>query len=211
MKCAIYARVSTADQNCEMQLRELREYLAKRGWESGGEYVDTGWSGKLASRPQLNALMADARKRKFDVVAVWKLDRWGRSVSHLIHSVQELGSLGIAWVAVTQGLDTSNSNPTGVLLLHILAAVAQFEREMIRERVTAGMAVAKRSGTRSGKRIGRPRAVVDKAKIQAWAASGWSVRDIAGRLGVGRSTVHRLLSQNPPPGPSSKPLERRAA
>ena len=112
MRTAIYARVSTADQSCEMQLRELREYLSRRGWELAGEYVDTGWSGAHASRPELNRLMRDARMRRFDTVVVWKLDRWGRSVVHSIKSIQELTALGIRFVALTQNIDTDESSPT---------------------------------------------------------------------------------------------------
>ena len=102
MRIALYARVSTSDQNCEMQLRELREYAAARKWKVYAEYVDTGWSGAKASRPELNRLTADARKRRIDAVLVWKLDRWGRSVADSIKSIQELVSLGVRFLAVTQ-------------------------------------------------------------------------------------------------------------
>src|ERR1700737_3206636 len=98
MKAVIYARVSTIDQSCEMQLLELREYAARRGWQIAGEYVDTGWSGARDNRPELDRLMRDARVRRFDTVLVWKLDRWGRSVAHCIRSIQELASLGIRFV-----------------------------------------------------------------------------------------------------------------
>ena len=105
-RCALYARVSTSDQNCEMQLRELREYCQRRGWHVAGEYVDTGYSGSKASRPELDKLMHDARQRKIDAVLVWKLDRWGRSLAHSIQSIQELDSLGVRFVATTQNIDT---------------------------------------------------------------------------------------------------------
>ena len=104
MRIGLYARVSTTDQNCDMQLRELREYAAARKWTVVAEYVDTGWSGSKASRPQLNRLMADARKRRIDAVCVWKLDRWGRSVADSIKSIRELTSLGVRFVAVTQNI-----------------------------------------------------------------------------------------------------------
>ena len=106
MRIALYARVSTTDQSCEMQLRELRHYAAGRDWQVFREYVDTGWSGARASRPELDRLMQDARARRFDAVLVWKLDRWGRSVADCIRSIQELVSLGVRFLAVTQNLDT---------------------------------------------------------------------------------------------------------
>lgn len=195
MKAAIYARVSTADQRCELQLRDLRELCGRRGWEIAGEYVDTGWSGKLASRPELNRLKTDARARRFDAVLVWKLDRWGRSLINCIQSIQELDSLGIRFIASTQNIDTDDTNPMSRFLLYILAAFAELERALIQERVAAGMAIAKKSGTRSGKSIGRPKIVCDAARIARLAKEGWSVREIASRLGVSRSVVHRKLSQ----------------
>src|SRR5947209_1801826 len=126
MRCALYARVSTTDQNCEMQLRELREYISRRGWESGGEYVDTGFSGAKASRPALDRLMADAAQRKFDCIAVYKIDRFGRSVLHLNQQLDTLTRHGVRFVATSQGLDTDKSNSTAAFLLQILAAVAMF-------------------------------------------------------------------------------------
>src|SRR5512133_63115 len=129
-----------------MQLRELREYAAARKWSVYAEYVDTGWSGAKASRPELNRLMADARKRRFDCVCVWKLDRWGRSVQHSITSIQELNSLGVRFIAVTQNLDTDASNPMARFMLTIMAAFAELEREIIRERVTAGVRAARANG-----------------------------------------------------------------
>lgn len=112
MKTAIYARVSTADQSCQMQLRELREYADRRGLEIVGEYVDNGYSGARASRPELDRLVEDARMRRFDAILVWKLDRWGRSVVHCVRSIQELVSLGVRFLAATQNIDTDESNPT---------------------------------------------------------------------------------------------------
>lgn len=102
MRTALYGRVSTTDQSCEMQLRELRDYAARRGWEIAGEYVDSVWSGAKASRPELDRLMKDARVRRFEAVLVWKLDRWGRAVADCVRSLQELASLGIRFLAVTQ-------------------------------------------------------------------------------------------------------------
>jgi len=127
MKVAIYARVSTADQCCEMQLRELREYAVRRGWEIAHEYVDTGWSGAKASRPELDRLMRDAGRRIFDVVLVYKLDRFGRSVRHCLDGIERLRMHGVRFLAVSQNIDTDESNPTAKLMVHILAAVAEFE------------------------------------------------------------------------------------
>src|SRR5579864_2155409 len=152
MKAAIYARVSTQDQNCEMQLKELREYCQRRGWEITSEYVDNGWSGVKARRPELDRLMADARQRRCDVVLVWKLDRWGRSLAHLVQTVQELSGLGVRFVAVTQNIDTDENNPRARLLMHLMAAFAEFERDLIRERVKAGVLNARAKG----KQLGRP-------------------------------------------------------
>jgi putative DNA-invertase from lambdoid prophage Rac len=112
-----------------MQLINLRDYISSRGWQNVGEYVDTGWSGAKASRPQLDRLMRDACLRRFDSVLVWKLDRWGRSLPDCVRSMQELAALGIRFVAITQNIDTDESNPASRLLLHIFAAFAEFERE----------------------------------------------------------------------------------
>lgn len=150
MRTALYARVSTVDQNCAGQLEELRRYVAARGWLVVGEYVDTGVSGGKASRPELDRLMADVHRRRFEVVAVTKIDRFGRSVLHLTRGLRELEDCGIRFLAVQQGIDTDASNPTSRLLLHILAAVAEFERELIRERVTAGQRRAMAAGIRCG-------------------------------------------------------------
>jgi DNA invertase Pin-like site-specific DNA recombinase len=185
MRAVIYARVSTADQSCEMQLRELRDYAERRGLEIIAEYVDTGWSGAKTSRPQLDRLMRDARLRRFDAVLVWKLDRWGRSVAHCVRSIQELVSLGIRFLAVTQNIDTDESNPTSQFILHIFAAVAELEREMIRERVVSGIRTAKANG----KSLGRPRRVFRRDEALELREAGMSWRKIAQRMGVPMSTV----------------------
>ena len=166
MRAAIYARVSTTDQNCEMQLGELREYVSRRGWELAGEYVDTGWSGTKVSRPELNRLMSDAGQRKFDVILCWKLDRFGRSLLHCKSALQELQGYGVRFIATSQNIDTDESNPAARFLLHILMAAAEFERELIRERSMAGLKryhdqyaagkVGKDVHSRSGKN-GRPK------------------------------------------------------
>ena len=139
MRSAIYCRTSTTDQHCDLQIRELREYISRRGWRNSGEYVDTGFSGAKASRPALDRLMADAAQHKFDCVVVWKIDRFGRSVLHLNQQLAALTSYGVRFIATTQSLDTDEKNPTSRLLLQILASVAEFEREMIRERTLSGI------------------------------------------------------------------------
>jgi putative DNA-invertase from lambdoid prophage Rac len=111
MRAAIYARVSTTDQNCELQLVELREYIHRRGWESAGEFVDTGWSGGKASRPEFDRLLAAAARREFDVVLCWKLDRFGRSLLNCKTALQQLQSQGIRFIATSQSIDTDESNP----------------------------------------------------------------------------------------------------
>jgi DNA invertase Pin-like site-specific DNA recombinase len=189
MRVAIYARVSTTDQNCEMQLRELREYVKRRGWLNAGEYVDTGWSGGKASRPELDKVMLAARKRQVDCVIVWKLDRWGRGVAHCLQSLQELRSLGVRWIAITQNLDTDESNPMSRLMLTLMAAFAEFEREIMRERVKAGLQAARHQG-RVG---GRPRKVFARSKVAPLHKAGWSVRAIAAKLGVSTGSVQREL------------------
>jgi DNA invertase Pin-like site-specific DNA recombinase len=189
MRLAIYARVSTQDQDCAQQLTALREYAAARQWPVAGEYVDT-ISGTKDKRPALTRSMADARQRKIDAIAVWKIDRWGRSMPHFVASVQELDSLGVRFIAITQGIDSDTSNPASRLLLNILAAMAEFERELIVERTKVGLQRARKAG-RIG---GRPRLVVNRDRVAAMKAEGRSVRDIGQELGISASSVCRLLA-----------------
>jgi DNA invertase Pin-like site-specific DNA recombinase len=137
MSAAIYARVSTTDQNCEMQLRELRSYAERQGWGVMETYQDT-MSGAKASRPDLNRLITDARTRKFDCLLVWKLDRFGRSLVDCLNNIRTPEENGVRFIAVTQGLDTDQQNPASRFLLHVLGAAAEFERALIRERTQAG-------------------------------------------------------------------------
>src|SRR5947209_3720189 len=180
-RVAIYARVSTLNhgQDTEMQTRELRQFAEARGWQVAGEYVDAGVSGAKDSRPELNRLMADAKRRRFDIVLVWKLDRFGRSLRHLVNALAEFESLNIAFVSLSDNLDLST--PSGRLMFQIIGAMAEFERELIRERVKAGMRNAKAKGTR----IGRPRANVDAAQIARLRAQGLSWKKIAKQMGLG--------------------------
>ena len=144
-------------------------------------------SGAKAKRPGLDALMADARQRRIDVVVVMKLDRFGRSLMNCVAGIQELTAAGVRFIATSQGLDTDAANPTSRLLLHILAAVAEFERELIKERVSAGLKHAKAKGTR----IGRPRRVFDRQRVLDMRHQGMSYPQIARELGVGYGTVVR--------------------
>ncbi len=183
---ALYARVSTLDQNCQVQLEDLRRYAGKR-FARYLEYTDAGVSGTQRHRPQLDALMRDARRRLFDVVLVWKFDRFARSLKHLIESLDEFNALGIDFISLTEGVDTTT--PAGQLLFHIVGAVAQFERDLIAERVRAGMAHARAMG----KRIGRPRAIVDVEAVSKLRQGGQSLREIAVSLNIPVSRVRRAL------------------
>ena len=184
MKTAIYARVSTSDQNCELQLAELRQFIARHAWESAGEYIDT-LSGSKASRPALDKLMASAQRREFDCVVVWKLDRFGRSVLHLSQQLAALASFGVRFIATTQGLDTDASNPCAKLMLTLLAGVAEFERELIVERTVAGIEAARKRGVQLGR---RPR-VFRRDLVEQMRAEGKSWSAISKALGVPVSTA----------------------
>ena len=189
MRCAVYVRVSTLEQNPQNQLAELHRYTAARGW-TAVEYIDHGVSGSKDSRPALDRLVKDTRRRKFDVLVTWKLDRLGRSLKHLITFLDDLQALGIAFVSLGEGIDATT--PAGKLQMHILGAIAEFERGRIVERVRAGLARAKAQG----KRLGRKG--YDLADARFEEVAGLSVRDAATALGVSRSVVHRWrLSRKP--------------
>ena len=193
---ALYARISTSNngQSPEMQLRELREYCERRGWTVAGEYVDTGISGAKDRRRELDRLMSDAHKRRFDVVAVWKFDRFTRSVSHLLRALDTFRVLGIEFVSLSESLDTAT--PAGRMVFTVLGSVAELERSLIAERVRAGL----RNARAKGKRLGRPRVAVDRARVARFRAQGLSWAKIAAELGVGEGTVYRLAqasSKNP--------------
>lgn len=189
MRAAIYARVSTNNgQDPEMQLREVREYCARRGLEVS-EYVDCGISGAKDSRPQLNKLMADAKKRRFDAVVVWKFDRFARSVSHLLRALEEFRILGIEFVSLSEQVDTST--PTGKCLFTVLGAVAELERSLIAERVRAGL----RNARAKGIRLGRPRKALDTHRIALLRRQGASWKAVGAALGV--STTTAFLAGSP--------------
>ena len=199
MRVAVYARVSTANngQNPEMQLRELREYCEHRGLELTGEYVDGGISGAKDSRPELNRLNADARRRRFDAVVVWKFDRFARSVSHLLRALEEFRSLGIEFVSLSEQVDTST--PTGKMVFTVLGAVAELERSLIAERVRAGL----RNARAKGKRLGRPRKIADARAIIRLRTEGASWRTISSALGVSTATAFNAASRERLENPTS--------
>jgi DNA invertase Pin-like site-specific DNA recombinase len=189
---ALYARVSTLNgQDPEMQLRELREYSSRRGWSITNEYIDQGVSGSKESRPALNELMGDAHRRKFDAVLVWKIDRFGRSLKHLVNSLAELGALGVAFISFRDNLDLST--PSGRLMFQIIGAMAEFERALIQERVRAGL----RNAQAKGRRLGRPRVVVDVSRIASLRAQGRSWSQVRVELGVSKGTAQRAVAGFP--------------
>jgi DNA invertase Pin-like site-specific DNA recombinase len=189
-RAAIYARVSTTNhgQDVSMQTRELREYCERRGWTVAGEYLDAGISGAKDRRPELDRLMADAHKRRFDVVAVWKFDRFARSVSHLLRALDTFRVLGIEFVSLSESLDTAT--PTGRMVFTVLGAVAELERSLIAERVRAGL----RNARAKGKRLGRPRKSFDSGRVEALRSQGLGWRAVAKQLGVGVGTLYRLAA-----------------
>jgi len=196
MRAAIYARVSTSThgQDAGVQTRELGEFCERRGWTLA-EYVDIGISGAKEKRPALDRLMADAHKRRFDVVVVWRFDRFARSVSHLLRALETFQALGIEFVSLSEQMDTST--PTGKMVFTVLGAVAELERSLIAERVRAGL----RNAKAKGKQLGRPRVRVDASKIAFLRKSGRSWRVIARQTGVSARTARRIATdrgKNPP-------------
>src|SRR6266446_10442735 len=201
MKTAIYARVSTNNgQDPEMQLREIREYIQRRGWELAAEFVDAGVSGAKDSRPELNRLMAEAHRRSFDAVVVWKFDRFARSVSHLLRALETFRSLGIEFVSISEQMDTST--PTGKMTFTVLGAVAELERSLIAERVRAGL----RNARAKGKRLGGPRRLLDPTEIAKLRTEGASWRAIGAARGVAPATALQRLART-----FNKPLGREGA
>jgi DNA invertase Pin-like site-specific DNA recombinase len=177
MRVAIYARVSTDKQDTELQLTELREYAVRRGWEAI-EYTDSGVSGAKENRPQLDRLMADANRRKFGAVVVWKFDRFARSTQHLLKALTTFRELGVEFISLREAIDTSTT--VGKMVFTFLAAVAEFEREIITERVRAGVARAKAKGHVAGPKPMQ----LNMDAITERRAAGESLRAIARSLGV---------------------------
>jgi DNA invertase Pin-like site-specific DNA recombinase len=189
-RMAIYARVSTTNhgQDVGLQTRELEQFALARGWHMVDAYIDAGVSGAKDSRPELNRLMADAHKRRFDVVAVWRFDRFARSVSHLLRALETFNALGIAFVSLSEQMDTTT--PTGKMVFTVLGAVAELERSLIAERVRAGL----RNARAKGKTLGRPRVSVDIIRVALLRSQGHTIREIADELKCSRSLVHKSLT-----------------
>ena len=188
MRAAIYARVSTTNhgQNVSMQTRELREYCQRRSWGIEGEDVDARVSGAKERRPQLDAPLVACRKRRVDAVVVYRYDRFARSLRQLVNALEEFRSLGIEFISLHEGVDTST--PNGRLVFGIFASIAEFEREIIRDRAKSGIAAARSKG----KKLGRPRVIVDAAEVARLRAQGLGWKVIAKRLGHGVGTVMRM-------------------
>jgi len=207
IRAAAYLRVSTAsktkhgeistfEQDPAVQEQPLRDLIAQRGWTLYGIYSDRV-SGAQERRPGLDALMADAHRGTFDVVVVFRFDRFAPSVKQLVLALEEFRSLGIDFVSHQEALDTST--PMGKAMFTIIAAMAELERSVIRERVISGLEYARRNGTKSGKPIGRPKAIFPRDQVDELRAQGLSGREIARRLGVGEGTVRRAMHQPPAP------------
>ena len=187
-RVALYARVSTKNngQDPETQLIALREYAGHRGMTIIDEYVDIGISGVKDRRPELDRLMADARRRRFDIVLVARFDRFARSTKHLVLALEEFSSLGIDFVSLNESIDTST--PMGKMIFTVIGAVAELERSLIRERVMMGLDRAKRQG----KKLGRPKKLVDREQVATLRAKGLSLRQIAIELRVSKDKVARV-------------------
>lgn len=196
MRAAVYLRVSTDRQDCANQEPDIQRYVAARGWQVTKRYTDAGISGAKERRPALDELVKDARRRRFDVLGVWRLDRLGRNLRHLVLLLDELHALGIAFVTLGEGIDATT--PAGRLQLHVLAAIAEFERARVGERVRAAHTRARANG----RHIGRPRHQVTDADLQRTA--GLSTRAAAKALGVSAALVCRLRAERSQTLPDSQ-------
>lgn len=189
MNVALYARVSTHDQQTlPLQLAQMREYAAKRNWQITHEIEEIGSGAK--TRPQREELLKEARRRKVDVIIVWRLDRWGRSVSDLMATIKELSDLGVGFVSLNEALDLTT--PAGKAMAGMLAVFAEFERDILRERVKAGIAHSRAKGTVHGR---PPTAKSKLAEIKQLKEAGLNNSQIARKLKIGRTSVIRLLNQ----------------
>ncbi len=186
-KVGIYCRVSTQDQSTDSQLLDLRRYAADRGWEVYREFCDNGVSGSTDNRPELNALMDEAKKLKFDAVLCWRFDRFARSTTHLLLALDQFRNLGIDFVSYQENIDTSS--PLGSAIFTIISAVAQLERDIIAERVKMGL----RRAQARGKKLGRPRVSIDLDKLRELHGKGLSHRKIAAVMDISQATIGRAL------------------
>ncbi len=186
-RVGLYMRVSTRDQSCEMQLNDLERYSKERRFKVFRVYKDNGVSGTKESRPALSELMNDAKKRKFDVVLVWRFDRFARSTKHLISALYEFRNLGIDFISYQENIDTSS--PLGEAVFTIISAMAKLERDIIAERVKGGL----RRAQANGKRLGRPKSDVNTDKIVEYRRQKKSIRQIARELNLTNNLVFRTL------------------
>jgi DNA invertase Pin-like site-specific DNA recombinase len=193
IRAAVYARISTLNhgQDPEVQLGEIREFCKRRGFSIAHEYVDRGISGSRERRPALDRLLDDCRRRLVDAVVVYRYDRFARSLRQLVNSLEEFRALDIEFISIHEGVDTST--PNGRLVFGIFASIAEFERELIRDRVRSGMAAAKAKG----KRIGRPRVCVDALRIASLRYQGRSWAEITRETGVTKGTAQRAMDNLP--------------
>lgn len=208
MRVVLYSRVSTHEQSADMQVAELRSYCQRRGWNIAEEFTDTA-SGAKDSRPALNRLLVDAKLRKFDTVLVYRYDRFARSLRGLVNALAEFDALGIHFVSLHEGVDTST--PNGRLVFGIFASIAEFERELIRGRVVSGLAAARSRG----QQLGRPKVAVDVQRVASLRATGASWPSIAKKLGCGVGTAYRAYQELskilPPPDLSTNHLSDSSA
>jgi DNA invertase Pin-like site-specific DNA recombinase len=187
MRCARYLRVSKAEQRPELQDDETKAFIERRGWKLTTTYLDHGVSGSRDRRPELDRMVADARRGKFDILVVWKSDRLFRSLRHMVVTLDELAAMKIGFASVTEPFDSTT--PSGRLLVHLVAAMSEFERAVMIERTKAGLAAAIRRGAKPG----RPRAQVDLDLARRLRDDGKTYKQVAEQLGVGVATLHRAL------------------
>ncbi len=204
MRAAIYARVSTSGkgQDVEMQLRDLTGYTQSRGIEVFKEYIDSGFSGRKDQRPALDRLMNDAHKKRFDMVMVWRFDRFARSTKHLITALEEFKHLGIDFISYQENIDTSS--PMGKAMFAITSAIAELEADLIKERVKAGINNARSKGVR----LGRPSPQVNREELIRLRNEGLTIRGIAQRMKLSRSFVHKSLQNCYPLSLENKGFEQ---
>jgi len=200
LRAAIYARVSKLDQNPDLQFRELRQYIERRGW-TAKEFVDHGISGAETKRPQLADLKQRLYKREFDALVVWKFDRVFRSVTNMVELCEFLRHLNVQFISLTEQIDTET--PQGKLVFHVLAAIAEFERDLIRERIMAGLEAARARGVA----FGRPKKIVNRQAILRDRAMGLSYQKIAKKYGLGKATVFELCQGGRKDRRREKPIE----
>lgn len=212
MRVALYARVSTKgkrdairEQDVETQLQDLRRYASARGWEVVAEHADVGISGAKERRPGLDSVLVLAGQRKVDVIVIASLDRWGRSLSNLVRSLETLNHQGISLVSLRENLDMST--PGGRLMFAVVGALAEYERSMTAERTLAGLRRIETQGTRSGKAVGRPRVLFDRRRARDLREAGWSWSRIGRELGIPKSTARRCVES---PGPHRGERPRKA-